>query len=268
MTDSSAKLVQRRRPKSVAPDAASSKAIHRALDVLECFPDEHTVMSLREIAGRHGWPEASLFRILQTLQSRGYLTQADDGTYRLATRVLYGKQREQSDRLRELARPHLQALAMRFDETASLSFLFEDRIQVLDTVESFHAMRWTNRPGRILPPHCSAMGKCITSFQPPERIKRMLEVYGLFKRGPKTITDTATLFAEYEQIRARGYGFDREESAEGGFCVGAPVRIPDRPVTAAVSLSTPLIRFNPDSEPAIIEHVCATAKAIAHTIAE
>ncbi len=268
------KMQRRRRPKNLgerlapAADPYFSKAISRALDVLESFPDEHTSLSLRDLGIRNSLPESSLFRILQTLESRGYLAQANDGTYRLTPRLLYGKSRERAERLRDIAKPYLKQLAMRFNETASLSYLFEDRIQVLDTVETFHSMRLTNRPGRVLPPHCSSMGKSIAAFQTPEKIDRILEVYGLVKRTPNTIVDGPALLSEFEHIRERGYAFDREESSEGAFCIGAPIRAKGKPVVAATSLSTPLLRFQPAMQPAMIAGVCEIAKAIGDALAD
>jgi DNA-binding IclR family transcriptional regulator len=259
---------RRRRPKSLnggipKSDGYSSKAIHRALEVLEGFADEDTSLSLKEISVRNDLPESSLFRILQALQAHGYLAQAADGTYRLTPRILYGKSRERSERLREAANPFLKQLAMRFNETASLSYLFEDRIQVVDTVETFHSMRLTNRPGRVLPPHCSSMGKSITAFQAPEKIDRILEVYGLFRRGPNTVMERPALLEEFRRIRELGYAFDREEAAEGAFCLGAPIRPENAPVVAAISISLPLLRYSAAAEPAMVEGVCETARAIA-----
>lgn len=260
---------RRRRPKNLTGqvrehlvDQYSSKAVSRALDVLEGFPDEHTFLNLKETGSRIKLPDSSLFRILQTWESRGYLSQAVDGTYRLTPRVLYGRVRERAERLRGTARPHLTELAMRFNEMASISYLFGDHIEVVNTVETLHAMRLTNRPGRVLPPHCSSMGKSIAAFQTPEKIDRILEVYGLFKRGPNTITDRPTLLAEFERIRTQGYAFDREESVEGAFCVGAPVRYESRPVAAAVSLSTPLLRLSPELEAAMVAAVSEAARTI------
>lgn len=265
---------RRRRPKNLTGDGLgppadqySSKAISRALDILESFPDENTCLNLKELSLQNDLPESSLFRILQTLESRGYLAQGVDGTYRLTPRLLYGKSRERAEKLLGIARPHLKQLAMRFNETASLSYLFEDRIQVVDTVETFHTMRLTNLPGRVLPPHCSSMGKSVTAFQAPEKIDRILEVYGLFKRGPNTIIDRPALLAEFERIRSRGYAFDREEAAEGAFCVGAPIRAEGRPVVASISLSMPLLRYQAEREPVMVNGVCETARAIGEALA-
>jgi DNA-binding IclR family transcriptional regulator len=261
---------RRRRPKnttngtrSLTSNHYSSKALTRALDVLECFSDEYTALSLKDLRCRHDIPESSLYRTLATLELRGYLVQSSDGTYRISPRLLYGKVRERAEELRDIARPHLEVLGARFDETASLSCLFEDRIQVVDTVETLHSMRLTNRPGRVLPPHCSSMGKSITAFQTPEKTNNILEVYGLVRRTPKTITDRAALFAEFARIREQGYAFDREEATEGGVCVGAPIRCEGKPVIAALSLSMPLVRYNLELEKSIVASVTATAEAVA-----
>jgi len=270
MEQKGATAPRRRRPKSgpsdkrnPPADAYFSKAIGRALDVLECFTDERTALSLKEISTGMDLPESSLFRILMTLESRGYLHQNEDGSYRLTPRLLYGKMHEHAEKVRQAALPHLHSLATHFDETASISYLFDNCIQVLDTVEALHQMRFTNRPGRVLPPHCSSMGKAITAFQSQEQINRIVEGYGLIRRTPRTIADRAALFQEFEMIRKRGYAVDQEESIEGGFCVGAPVVISGRPVISAVSLSMPVVRMNQDLAPVIAEAVVGTAKAIA-----
>jgi DNA-binding IclR family transcriptional regulator len=163
--------IQRRRPKfskagsgKEGADVYHSKAIGRALDVLECFTDERAAFNLKEMGAIAKLPESSLFRVLLTLEARGYLVQDGLGCYRLSPRLLYGKLRERADRLTEIVRPYLRELAGRFDETSSLAYLFENRIQVLDSVNTLHEVRVINRPGRVLPLHCSSLGKAITAF--------------------------------------------------------------------------------------------------------
>lgn len=260
---------RRRRPKKRPSGGVSaaepyySKVIGRALDVLECFTDLHPVLTLKEIAQLIGLPESSLFRILVTLESRHYLEQNADGSYQLSPKILLGRLRERAARLRKLGRPVLQRLASRFDETASLAYLFDDKIEVLDTVESLHIIRFTNKPGRVLPPHCSSLGKAITAFQPPEAIERILEAYGLYRRTERSIVDRDQLAAEFERIRQTGYACDREESVPGGVCFGAPVRAGEERVVAAVSVSIPVVRLTPEREAEIIDAVREAGRQIA-----
>jgi len=261
---------RRRRPKDREQPARAEqyhlRAIQRALDVLEAFTDERPELTLKDLSGLLGLPESSLFRTLLTLSDRGYLIQKPDGAYCLPPKLLYGRVYERAEQLRRRLRPYLQELARRFDETASLAYLFGDRIQVLDTVETFQEVRLTNKPGRVLPPHCSSLGKAITAFQPPDLIDRILEVYGLYRRTERTIVDRQTLLAEFEQIRRRGWAADREESVAGGLCLGAPVTLEGRHVTTAISVSVPMIRMTPEREEAIARAVLETAREAAHAL--
>lgn len=265
---------RRRRPRWAATDAKEhvagegedryhSRTIERALDVLEAFQMTSPSLSLRDISQKTDLPESSAFRILLTLQKRGYLSQEPDGTYVLTPRVLLGRLREGAEHFRLLARPHLEELATQLNETTSLAHLFEDYIQVLDTIETYHQIRVSNRRGRIIPPHCSAMGKSIVAHQSPEQADRMLEVYGLHKRTEHTVVDRQALKRELEMVRLEGTSTDREESMLGGICIGSPIIVPNKPVVAAISVSTPVNRMSSEQEVVTRQAVLAAAKAIA-----
>jgi len=261
--------IRRRRPKSngnrdyrkeQSSDQYISKAVSRAIDVLDCFADGNTVLSLKEISIRTEMPETSLFRVLVTLDSRGYLCQNGDGSYRLAPKMLHGKLRERADMVREAIHPRLQALSRQFDETASLAFLFEDHIAVLASIESFHDIRAINKIGRVLPPYASSMGKAITAFQERSMANRILEVYGWVKRTPRTVTDRDAIYDEFEHIRQLGYSCDRGEAMEGGVCIGAPIASPNGRVELAASLSVPMNRMDEAREQSIIAGLLAATR--------
>lgn len=264
------KGVRRRIPKWVLqPGQTTSsdeqyylRSIGRALDVLNCF-DGQTPLSLKELGERTGLPESTLFRVLLTLERHEYLHQYRDGTYQLAPKLIFGWLTQAANHVREIARPEIERLASQFNETASVGYLYDDRIHVLDCVETFHEIRMTNKIGRVLPPHCSAMGKAITAFQERPLADRMLEVYGLSPRTDKTIIDRHRLFLDFEQVRETGIGCDREESISGGICFGAAVRTAGKPVVAAISLSTPAIRMTAAREIEIQAAVLESAARIA-----
>jgi len=267
------KSIRRRIPKwalQSATDAPSSeqyylRSIGRALEVLDCF-DGKAPLSLKDIGARTGLPESTLFRVLLTIEKHGYLQQAVDGTYQLAPKLRFGWLIEQANALRDKVRPELEHLANRFNETASMAYLYDDRIHVLDSVETFHEIRMSNRIGRVLPPHCSAMGKAITAFQDRALADRILEVYGLSRRTEHTITDRARLFQEFDSIRKTGIACDREESILGGICYSAAIRPAGQPVVAALSLSTPVVRMTPAREEETRKAVLEAATRIVNTI--
>jgi DNA-binding IclR family transcriptional regulator len=263
------KTIRRRIPKWAlqSGDVASSneqyylRTIGRSLEVLDCF-DGQSPLSLKEISERTGLPETTLFRVLLTLEKHKYLQQHRDGTYQLAPKLIFGWLVQAADHLRAVARPELEHLANMFNETASLAYLYDDRIHVVDCVETFHEIRMTNKIGRVLPPHCSAMGKVITAYQDRDLADRILEVYGLSPRTDKTITDRRKLFRDLEDVRKSGIGCDREESIRGGICFGAALRTTGGPVVAAISLSTPTIRMTKEREKEVQAAVLASAERI------
>ncbi|MDP9051279.1 MAG: IclR family transcriptional regulator [Acidobacteriota bacterium] len=264
------KAVRRRIPKwALQPSATATadgqyylRTIGRALEVLDCF-DGQVTLSLKEISVRVKLPETSLFRVLLTLEKHKYLQQHRDGSYQLAPKLIFGWLVQAADQLRAVARPELERLAHMFNETVSVSYLFDDRIHVLDCVETFHEIRMTNRIGRVLPPHCSAMGKVITAFQDRPLAERILEVYGLNARTKHTIIDRQKLFLEFEEARRTGIAADREESILGGICFGAALRNSGKPVVAAISISTPATRMTPTLEKVIPAALLESADRIA-----
>jgi DNA-binding IclR family transcriptional regulator len=158
-TAAAGKAVRRRIPNwALQPGDTSStngqyylRTIGRAFEVLDCF-DGQVPLSLKEISARVNLPETPLFRVLLTLQRHKYLQQHRDGAYQLAPKLVFGWLVRAADHLRALARPELDRLAHTFNETVSLSYLYDDRIHVLDSIQTFHEIRMTNKIGRVLPP--------------------------------------------------------------------------------------------------------------------
>jgi DNA-binding IclR family transcriptional regulator len=78
---------------------------------------------------------------------------------------------------------------------------------------------------------------------PPERVSRIIEQTPFEKITNETITDQDTLYDELEQIRERGYAFNREENLDGLRSIGVPVNGPKGDVIGGLSVSGPSHRF-------------------------
>jgi IclR family acetate operon transcriptional repressor len=129
-----------------------------------------------------------------------------------------------------------------------MSELVHNHIEVVHVFESASLIRMTNFVGRILPPHASSIGKVINAWRDAEARKRMLQTYGLTRYNENTIVDEQTIEEEYEQIRARGYSTDAEESTPGGYCFGAAIFSVPGKVEAAISISMPKSRMASDED--------------------
>lgn len=225
-----------------------SRAVAKALQVLDLLAASPQPLSLHELAQMVKLTKTSLFRLLYTLEAEGAVVKDAGSHYSLKANPAQPASRAYLERVRELGTAQLRDLVRVFRETASLAFLFENHIEVIAVVESPQIVRMGNTVGRILQPHASSLGKCVTAFQKEERREHLIRSYGISPITEHTIVDEQVLEAELAQIRERGYGLDRAETCLEGFCFGAPILAPEGNAIAAISVSLPRQRLGGEQE--------------------
>jgi DNA-binding IclR family transcriptional regulator len=231
------------RPRSVYP-APGIKSVDKALRVLERLGESRREMGVHELARHLNLDVTTIYRILRSLESRGFVQHnAESGRYRLGLRLLQlGEAFLETIELRAVARPHLQRLSEETEETAHLMVLDGCMGTYLDRVESPQRVRVASNVGRREHLHCSAVGKAILAFLPEERVREIVETVGLPRFTPRTITSLDFLLAHLEEVRGQGYAIDDAEGEEGVRCVGAPVFDARGEVIGSLSISAPLYR--------------------------
>jgi DNA-binding IclR family transcriptional regulator len=245
-------------------DQYFSRAVGKALEVLEFLQAELNPLSMNEIAQRIQLSKTSAFRILRTLETLGCVVVDGRGQYMLAPGIHAVTPTQWLGKLHRVGVPYLEALSRELAETSTLAALFENRVEVIAVVESPHVIRMSNVVGHILPPNASSLGKAITAFQPAEQRERLLRSFGMYRFTKHTITDRKELSQEYDGVRLQKYAIDREECAYDGICFCAPIFGPNGQVSAAISSSMPKTRLRDSAhEEAIIVAVMATADQIA-----
>ena len=220
-----------------------SRAVSKALEVLESLQTEANALSLNEIALRLKLSKTSAFRLMRTLETTGYVMLDGRGQYKLAPGMHAVAPTQWIGKLVRLAMPHLRIVNLALAETVSLAALFENRVEVVSVIESPHDIRMSNVVGHILPPNASSLGKVITAFQPPVQRERLLRSFKIYRFTEHTITDHMALNREYDRIRAQGFAVDREECATDGICFSIPITLAGEQVPAAISLSMPKSRL-------------------------
>ena len=245
-------------------DQYFSRAVGKALEVLEFLQSELKPLSMNEIAQRIQLSKTSAFRILRTLETLGCVIVDGRGQYMLAPGIHAVTPTQWLGKLHRVGVPHLEALSRELAETSTLAALFENRVEVIAVVESPHVIRMSNVVGHILPPNASSLGKAITAFQPADQRERLLRSFGTYRFTKHTITDRKDLNREYEDIRLQKYAIDREECAYDGICFCTPIFGPNGQVSAAISSSMPKTRLRDTAqEESIIAAVRATAEQLA-----
>jgi len=119
--------------------------------------------------------------------------------------------------------------------------------------------------GRLVPAHCTALGKVLLAYN-PEEAARVTEGGGLPKLTPHTISDPGALKAELARVRDAGYALDDEEFHEGNFCVAAPVRNYRGTVVAAISVSLAKSRLDHEPKEKFVQAVVSGADSISRAM--
>lgn len=185
-----------RRPKAVAQPATGSgapaagnwqtgaesdpnfvTALARGLDILRAFSIEDTYLGNRELAERTGIPRPTVSRLTQTLTTLGYLRYADTlGKYQLGAAVLaLGYRFLASNGVRDLARPHMQALADNTNCAIALGAPDRMHMTYIEVCQGKGPLVMRLQIGARLPLPLTSMGRAYFSALPQKRREELLE---------------------------------------------------------------------------------------------
>lgn len=223
------------------------QAVSHALDLLEQFHGEVDELGVTELSKRLKLHKNNVFRLLATLESRGYIEQnRATENYRLGLKSLELGQTfiKQMGLLRQ-AKPILEKLVKECNETSYVAIFKEGYIVYLDVVETDLTVRVVSRVGSRLPSYCTAAGKVHLAHMSEEELDHLLPPE-LKPYTPTTIADRAALKKELRRIADQGYAIDNEEMDPGVRCVAGPIRDYTRRIVGAVSVSGPSMRFSDD----------------------
>ena len=222
------------------------QAVSHALDLLEQFHGDVDELGVTELSKRLKLHKNNVFRLLATLESRGYIEQNKaTENYRLGLKSLELGQTfiKQMGLLRQ-AKPILEKLVAECNETSYVAIFKEGHIVYLDVVETDLTVRVVSRVGSRLPAYCTAAGKVHLAFMADEEVEAVLPLGELKQYSTNTLTDRETLKQELRKVAEQGYAIDNEELDLGVRCVAVPIRDYTRRIVGAVSISGPSMRLN------------------------
>lgn len=224
-------------------------------------------LGLREVTAITGIAKSTVFRILTTLVSLGYVLRDADRNYHISpTLGQLTSKSASSDTLRSLALPYMLDLRNRYGETVNLGVQQFDKITYIEVVPSEFALRLQESRGSSVPAHASALGKAILAFSAPHVVEQLIRVYPLERVTTNTITDPTELLSELKRVRSAGFAFDRGEGSSLAVCVGAPILDEDNHAIAAMSISGPASRFHPKKDSPVILALLKATNEIGHAL--
>ena len=241
------------------PDRSGSRpvaSVARALALLDELGRAPEGLGVNELARRIGVNASTASRLLATLERGGMVERAPGGgPYRLGLGLV-----ALADGV--LARPRLRALAAATGETATLSVPGPVDAVTVDFVAAESSVVSVARLGRPSIGHATAVGKVVLAFgSGPPATGAELTAY-----TERTIVDPATLAAEIEAVRARGWAEAAGEREPDLNALGAPVFGRAGELAAAIGLQGPAARLTAERRaevlPALLEAAAGLQRAL------
>lgn len=224
--------------------SAKASSVDRALDILEALAWSGAAMSLGELSSATTTPKATLHRLLQTLQSRRYVTQdGTTGRYAIGVRCFeLGSLWAHNLDVRMIAAPFLKRLNAVSQETVHLGVYEHGDVVYIDRLESPQQVVAKSYVGRRCPATCVATGRVLLAYSEQSEIDRVLGE-PLPAYTDHSITDADELGAMLSRIRADGFGINRCSYRDEVSGIAAPIRDHTGRVVASVGLCMPDHRF-------------------------
>lgn len=246
-------------------DPSEGGTVGKALSVLDQVAAAGRPVRFAELLETSDFPKATLYRFVQTLLGQGMLAyDPERQTYSLGIRLVrLAHAAWAQSSLAPLARPHVDALAASAGETVHLAQLDGAQVLYVDKRNAARPIEMFSSAGKVGPAYCTGVGKAMMAFLPDDDLDRVLAQQSYHPFTAHSLTSEAELRAELRRIRARGYGFDREEHEPGIICVAAPILTATGRVLGALSVTSSTERSSLEKLEGLAPKVTAAAAAIA-----
>ena len=114
----------------------------------------------------------------------------------------------------------------------------------VEKLDSPEPLRIFSRIGAAVPLYCSAVGKVMLAYMPPEERSAVLSQMEIKRRTQNTISNAQDLLAHVQRVRRNGYAWDLEENELHIRCVAAPIWDQTGNVNASLSITGPVVRMS------------------------
>jgi len=256
-----------RRPQGASKQVPSN-SLERGLRILDMIGSRQRGLSNKEISEELQIATSSCSYVLGRLEREGYLARnAATGRYEIGLKVLaISRSVLRHMSFRTVAEPVLQQLLHDTGLEGVIGVLDQSRVMVINRVRSGEFPDADVDTGTEIPAYATAIGKVLLAHVPEEHVLELIAEQGFVKLAPKTITSTADLLKELDQVRKQGYAISDEEHLPGLRSAAAPIVDTQRTVRAGVAAVGSTRQLVWRDTGAIVEHVKAAAREISRLV--
>ncbi|SFY51179.1 IclR family transcriptional regulator [Streptomyces sp. F-1] len=217
----------------------------RALQVLEAFTPDRSVLRLAEISRHTGLPLTTTHRLVKELAGWGALEREPDGGYRIGLRLWeIASLAPRGLGLREAALPYLSDLGHITRENVQLAVREELSVVYVERLAGRDAVRVLTRVGGRFDLAPTGVGLVLLAHAPREVQEQVLS-RPLVRHTEKTLCTPDEVRRALAEVRRTGVAVSDRQVTMDAVSVAAPVYGPDHTVVAAVSVVAHADSVNP-----------------------
>jgi DNA-binding IclR family transcriptional regulator len=242
-------------------DENTNRSLEKALKVLVALGDAGQECGITNLCKSTGYPLGTMARIISTLGKMKFVVQnPTTKKYTLGPAITrLATSSSELMILRNVARPILYELRNRTGETSHLYVRRGPYREHFDFVESSQELRTGGAVGDRVPIHAGAASRVLWAFDSDEEIEALLDSLMLSPVTKNTVVEKDKLLREVKKIRKLRYAVSYGERNPSIGSVAAPVFDGSGKVIAAISVSMPSVRFDPDHVQQLIPEVLKAA---------
>ncbi|MDY7578778.1 IclR family transcriptional regulator [Herbaspirillum sp. RTI4] len=200
----------------------SAPALEKGLDILELLTETETGLTLNQIAKKLERSVNEIFRMIVTLEQRGYLIAGDGDRYRLTLKLFELSHRHLPIKsLVSTALPHMRELANRTMQSCHLTLYSGGRLIVVAQVDSPERWAFGLKVGALVGLVDTASGYILLSFRDDAERGRMLAEH--IKIEGELDVDTAQLLREIQDTKERGFSMMPSKQIRGVTNISYPI---------------------------------------------
>lgn len=240
-------------------------AVDRTLDLLEAL-SRIGPASLAALAEEAGCTRTAAFRLLRTLQGRGFTIQDEArGVWRLGARWnALSRAASEQGALAATAMPFLAALGKATGENVYLRMRDGMESETVAIYQTDPTIRMYSEVGKRGPLHAGA-ARILLAFA-PEAVQTQLLAQRLNRFTPATRIDPTWIAADLQRIRTRNYLITSDEVVAGAVGIAAPVRDATGNVIAVLYIATPSMRMRPPRPRTVLPLVIDAANKLSQAL--
>ncbi len=226
-----------------AKSTSSIQVIDRLSTLLDAIAANKGGASLKLLSAVTGLHPSTAFRILSSAVHNGLIARDAAGHYGMGPQWRdWGRLLETPEDIRVVARPIMEWLRDKVEETVNLTLREGDEVVYVERATPKRMMRVEQVIGSHAPLHVTAVGKLMLGLSGKEAIQEYALRTGLPAYTPNTLTTKTKLYKAAAQCVKQGYALDNEEAEIGVGCIGILIHDSAGQWLAGLSISAPIER--------------------------